>query len=1199
MDLILSELSNLFLQHLDEGWVQAVYSSEFLDFGELPPEYEITLDNNSLSVILTNIMKSCDAWLNLEFLSHEEKSWAALSHQVPYKKLLALIGYYIDLGIKNVANKEKRNNALMASLLYYKLLSIPGYKAYHIYHSQIFVLSLACLGFPKAMCDNEYNFLNAKELTREVNSVIDGLKQFVMVLKIVIEQLQLNPSDMNFEDILSNMIDIIGCAIVNKLNVDKIELGKVSSVIYEMIDILLCDVNREPNPAAIRLLFKCLLPKFISASTDYRSVNNIVRASYVTYSGLLLSKYGKAALPGYSVLLQHLCYTLEGLERAEVRNSRVSLIVGLMSLLPKKSHRKTVKWVLKLSTTSKVAHRHIAMEILSNLLSSDLEESKLENEDSPKNNQPNGRDNENADDNIENVADNDENQVIHENGARPEDTVTTEDESSQDTFMEIPDQEVIEEDMAGLLRQRSHTVRHSELLRAIYERLNDVSSTLRARAFSIITECVTHERQHVRDAVKEVQGARGEACRLVAAAARGVCDERAAVRRAALSLLQRVLAAHHTAPVDADLALLVGLCRDASIIVRSAAIAALGEMVTQIPTEAVFDAFLAGPMHQLSDPENKVQEQVVTQIQQLLTDRIDTFVSNQFSPVPWMFLDGITRHNMRRHLQKACTLLSKTSNCINHRLVDVVSTHLGAADDRRDLQCLVLLTGVARLVDYSDIGFVLDYYYKLADDTEERDVRLMPLTVELLSVWSRFASNEQRHALREHLVRRLATSEDETSRIPIATLAAQLDPENLQWATEMMQLSEQRAASGADVREWLRAADLALVSPAPPAPSLMQLFLDALANPPPEWDGAEMGACVAGAGRLCVRARGAACRAAPRFAALLRDCAAPTAARLNALLVLTDICTRYTSIVEPLLECVCGCLSRESPPELRRAAARALTRLLLAGFLRLRTPLYYKYCALLADEDNDVREPAEYYMTCCLTTETIFHHFVDCVLYYNNETEKMSFDARQLIYDVMLQRMSLVQRLNAQCRLAREVLQHAADLTDEGAGELPPALHAALLDTITVLCGPRMKLPRKPMANGEPADIDDLQERVTTNIVSHKMKRTVAEVVVPAVLRLYSRLRLRGGQLAAYLVKLATDLLNDYRHEIEELIENDEELVERINQFQETIGIESSFGNTRNLVTTSAPPDPETPRAPRRKAPRQYKGPPKKRALKI
>lgn len=59
----------------------------------------------------------------------------------------------------------------------------------------------------------------------------------------------------------------------------------------------------------------------------------------------------------------------------------------------------------------------------------------------------------------------------------------------------------------------------------------------------------------------------------------------------------------------------------------------------------------------------------------------------------------------------------------------------------------------------------------------------------------------------------------------------------------------------------------------------------------------------------------------------------------------------------------------------------------------------------------------------------------------------------------MLQRMSLVQKLNIQCRLAREVLEHAAELTDEGDGELPPAINAALLDAITLLCGPRMKLP--------------------------------------------------------------------------------------------------------------------------------------------
>ncbi|CAG9785694.1 unnamed protein product [Diatraea saccharalis] len=157
---------------------------------------------------------------------------------------------------------------------------------------------------------------------------------------------------------------------------DKIELGNISRVIYEIIDILICDAKGEPNKEAIKLLFKCILPKLVSASVDCRNANNLVRASYVTYSGLLLSKYSKAALSGYSILLQHLCYTLDGLERAEVRSARVSLVVGLMSLLPHKSYRSTVKWLLKLSTTSKISHRQIALEMLSTLLSNEPEEKK-------------------------------------------------------------------------------------------------------------------------------------------------------------------------------------------------------------------------------------------------------------------------------------------------------------------------------------------------------------------------------------------------------------------------------------------------------------------------------------------------------------------------------------------------------------------------------------------------------------------------------------------------------------------------------------------------------------------------------------------------------------------------------------------------------------------------------------------------------
>ncbi|XP_063534231.1 uncharacterized protein LOC134744376 [Cydia strobilella] len=1417
------QLDYLRLAELDNGWVEAIYFSEFLEFGEFPEQYALILENVEIRSVFRKIMSAVDEWLR-DSRSEEEKSWALLSREVNPRKLLAVLAYYIDNGSKNIMSHEHRNTALLAARVYFKMLSIPGYKAYHIYHSQLFAQSLGCLAYPKIICENEDNYFNLKQLTREVNSVIKEVAPFVKALRAVIEALHLNPIDMNFEDILSNLVEFTGGAIVNKLDIDKIELVNISKVIYEMIDILLCDSNGDPKPDAIQLLFKCLLPKLVAASVDNKSANNLVRASYVTYSGLILTKYGNSALSAFITLLQHLCYTCYGLERAEVRSARVSLVIGLMSILPQKSYRFIVRWILKLSNTTKVSHRHIALELIGQLLNNDPEESAAppppteppaavssENQESvdPSSNQPENADTtaapsnnqeESENQNItamkiqntstplpncyvvlpkspaieneakgtvhdddtpgpsgtQNIAPSDDpmpgdptpgpydtlntapispvpgpsglqinesqskdsmigpevfdsgiqdpttgldtecddyimsllnneqlpdlpgpielgdidlqfsmlhelnNQINEANQvepatpvkdvtvelatsvkevtvepatpvkedppieatpqkkkskskkgrasaaeAPPPEPVPMDDESSQEHNPDI----IAEDDIAGLLRQRPHTVPHAELLRAVYDRVNDVSSTLRTRALALLSDCLSSARPPLRQAVSELNGS-GAVSRLMVVAARCVSDERAAVRKAAAALVHRELI-NGPPPQPNDLGILVSLCRDASIIVRSAAIASLGEIVVKRPSDDVFDAFLAGPMHQISDPETKVQELVVNLMQQVAFDRLQKQTSLAAeNPLPWQFLAAITRHNMRRHLQKACVLLAKTSKCINHRVVDAVSTYLGVQGDERDLQCLVLLTSIARLVDYSDVTFILDYYYNLIDNTQGRDQRLKPLTLELLTLWSRYLPAAARSALREHLAARLATAAGEDGcRILSATLAAHLDPTDLQWANELLQLSEKRALSGGGVSEWVRAADLSLVAPAPPSPALLNLFLTALQDPPPEWTAACHGAAVAGAGRLCVRSRAAAAAAAPALAAILHSSRHALQARVNALLALADVCVRYTNIVEPLLGNVSMCLNVSAPAALRRSAARSLTRLLLAGFLRLRPPLYYRYCALLADSDADVREPAEYYLTICLTSDAIYHHFVDCIKHYNsNRSESISFDARQLIYDVMLQRFSIVQKLNVQCRLAREVLENAAEWIEEhgeedkpGGPTFEPDMAATLLDTITLLCGARMKLPKKPDKTGDLADIDDLQERVTTNIVSHKMKRTVAEVLVPAVLRLHARVKC--GQISTYLVRIANELLVEYRQEIEELIENDETLVERMKTFQDLIGLDKMpvFGNIRNLVTTSAPPEPDTPRAPRRRpaSARQGSGPPRKRALRI
>lgn len=218
MEYVLEKINKLQLDSLSEEWVQAVFYSEFMEFGDLPAEYDSVLESLDIRATFRSIMKAINAWLKSEE-DAEDKSWTNLSNLIKHRNLLALLGYYIDVGGKNVTSKEHRNNAILACRVYYKLLSIPGYKAYNIYHSQLFAHSLLCLSYPKSMCDNEDNYLNTKELTHEANSVIKELGNYVSDLKAIVHGLHLGPNDMNFEDILSNLVDITGGAIVYKLHI--------------------------------------------------------------------------------------------------------------------------------------------------------------------------------------------------------------------------------------------------------------------------------------------------------------------------------------------------------------------------------------------------------------------------------------------------------------------------------------------------------------------------------------------------------------------------------------------------------------------------------------------------------------------------------------------------------------------------------------------------------------------------------------------------------------------------------------------------------------------------------------------------------------------------------------------------------------------------------------------------------------------
>lgn len=243
MEQVINKIEQLRLVELDNAWVDAIYLSEYLEFGEVPAKYDSILKKIKLLPIFRSIMNAVESWLSMESDADEEKSWASLSRQVAYRKLLAVLGYCIYRGTKYVINEPLRSKALVAARVYFKLLSIPGYMAYNIYHSQLFAHSLACVGFPKTICDKydeqkanpkskddqEDKIANIQELKEQVNALIKQLQLFVIDLRAIIAQLQLGPNDMNFEDILNNLVDVTGGAIVNKLNVGKLKLNYITT----------------------------------------------------------------------------------------------------------------------------------------------------------------------------------------------------------------------------------------------------------------------------------------------------------------------------------------------------------------------------------------------------------------------------------------------------------------------------------------------------------------------------------------------------------------------------------------------------------------------------------------------------------------------------------------------------------------------------------------------------------------------------------------------------------------------------------------------------------------------------------------------------------------------------------------------------------------------------------------------------------
>ena len=223
------------------------------------------------------------------------------------------------------------------------------------------------------------------------------------------------------------------------------------------------------------------------------------------------------------------------------------------------------------------------------------------------------------------------------------------------------------------------------------------------------------------------------------------------------------------------------------------------------------------------------------------------------------------------------------------------------------------------------------------------------------------------------------------------------------------------------------------------------------------------------------------------------------AVRSNALVVLGDLCVKYTNLVDSQLPTMAACLqdgcgsNDKSCATVRRHAIHLLSSLLLQDYVKWRGLLVHRFLAATVDKDASVGRLAEMTLSGPLlskNTNLFSKSFVNAIFVFNHCTKHPIYAAaatcgdngsagavnfsgvrldgasnkrkRMKIYSFMLSHMTDEQRIEATARLAKEVLGGAlrggklAGATRAGTDDEESM--AVLSDCFSVLTCPEIKV---------------------------------------------------------------------------------------------------------------------------------------------
>lgn len=942
------------------------------------------------------------------------------------------------------------------------------------------------------------------------------------------------------------------------------------------------------------------------------------RNQAVQFVSSLVDELQESVFPILGTLLQHICAKV--VDKAEYRTYAAQSLVQLLSKLPSKDYATFIAWLYKYSRSSKIPHRVFTLDVALALL--ELPERLL-------------------DDTV--LLEHQKflkhkffvQEIIFDRCLDKAPTVRSKALSSFAQCLELSTSNTSENTLEIFINSTVTGI-HSHFGTSLRP-----STVLTNRSCRSV-QSSTHD--------SDEQTPPGERCFMTMLRKR-TKDEKINVRKSALQVLMSILKHCDILSMEEDLLILQDHCRDPAISVRKQALQSLTELVMAKPTcVPVQKAWLMGVIPVVMDYESTVQEKALECLDQLLLQNIKhhrKFHSEDRSQVlAWALLALLTveSQDLSRYLNKAFHIWSKKDK-FSSTFINSVISH---TDTERSAPAWMLLSKITCSSPKLDYTKIMESWEKLSREqspnantlgymlcvighiakhlpksTQDKitgvikaklngfqwSLELISLSVDTLQGLCRASAKTLREE--QELLKRvcgdvLSTCEQHLSNILlkedgtgnmdedlvvkcIFTLGdiAQLCPALVEKRVFLLIQSILASSAHADhLPPSQGTTDLASQLPFQARSSALPSVIRAHA--------------IITLGKLCLQHEDLAKKSIPALVRELEVCE-DVAVRNNVIIVMCDLCIRYTVMVDNYIPNISICL-KDSDPFIRKQTLILLTNLLQEEYVKWKGSLFFRFVSTLVDSHPDIASLGEFCLAHLLLKRNptmFFQHFIECIFHFNSYEKhgqynkfsqsergkplfllkgKTNKEKRMRIYKFLLEHFTDEQRFNVTSKICLNIL---ACFTD---GVLPVDMEASelLSDTFDILSSKEIKLlAMRAQASKELLEEDDValanvvMQEAQMKIISQVQKRNFIENIIPIIISLKTVLEKNKIPALRELMNYLREVMQDYRDEIKDFFAVDKQLASELEydmkKYSEQLAQEQAL--TEHANATKVPED--------------------------